>query len=68
MCCYRMGTHLNGVIASFMPAIDSVSQTQRVLVKSFFRSQNPGKPYCQNKDPERKKGKRCFRSQTGGTY
>ena len=27
------GTRLNGVIASFMPTIDSVSQTQRVLVK-----------------------------------
>ncbi len=27
------GTHLNGVVASFMPAIDSVSQTQKVLVK-----------------------------------
>ncbi len=27
------GTHLNGVVASFMPVIDSVSQTQRVLVK-----------------------------------
>ena len=26
-------THLNGVVASFMPAIDSVSQTQQILIK-----------------------------------
>jgi multidrug efflux pump subunit AcrA (membrane-fusion protein) len=26
-------THLDGVVASFMPAIDSVSQTQQVLIK-----------------------------------
>jgi multidrug efflux pump subunit AcrA (membrane-fusion protein) len=26
-------THLNGVVASFMPAIDSASQTQQVLIK-----------------------------------
>ena len=27
------GTHLNGVVASFMPAIDSASQTQQALIK-----------------------------------
>jgi multidrug efflux pump subunit AcrA (membrane-fusion protein) len=27
------GTHLNGTVASFMPAIDSASQTQQVLIK-----------------------------------
>ncbi len=27
------GTHLNGIVASFMPAIDSASQTQQVLIK-----------------------------------
>jgi len=26
-------THLNGIVASFMPVIDSVSQTQQVLIK-----------------------------------
>jgi multidrug efflux pump subunit AcrA (membrane-fusion protein) len=27
------GTHLHGVVASFMPAIDSASQTQQVMIK-----------------------------------
>jgi len=27
------GTRLNGIVASFMPAIDSASQTQQVLIK-----------------------------------
>jgi len=27
------GTHLNGTVSSFMPAIDSASQTQQVLIK-----------------------------------
>jgi len=34
-------THLNGVVASFMPVIDSVSQTQQVLIKVSSRSRIP---------------------------
>jgi multidrug efflux pump subunit AcrA (membrane-fusion protein) len=35
------GTHLNGNVASFMPSIDSVSQTQQVLIKVPASSQIP---------------------------
>jgi multidrug efflux pump subunit AcrA (membrane-fusion protein) len=35
------GTHLNGVVISFMPVIDSVSQTQPVLVKVPSSSRIP---------------------------
>ena len=34
-------THLDGVVASFMPVIDSVSQTQQVLIKVYSRSRIP---------------------------
>jgi len=34
-------THLNGVVASFMPVIDSVSQTQQVLIKVSSPSRIP---------------------------
>ena len=34
-------THLNGVVASFMPVIDSVSQTQQVLIKVSSTSRIP---------------------------
>jgi multidrug efflux pump subunit AcrA (membrane-fusion protein) len=34
-------THLTGVVASFMPAIDSVSQTQQVLIKVSSLSRIP---------------------------
>ena len=35
------GTHLDGVVASFMPVIDSVSQTQQVLIKVSAPSRIP---------------------------
>ena len=35
------GTRLDGVVASFMPVIDSVSQTQQVLIKVSSRSRIP---------------------------
>jgi len=35
------GTHLDGVVASFMPVIDSVSQTQQVLIKVSSPSRIP---------------------------
>jgi len=34
-------THLNGVVAAFMPVIDSVSQTQQVLIKVSSPSRIP---------------------------
>ncbi|HEY2722883.1 MAG TPA: biotin/lipoyl-binding protein [Chitinophagaceae bacterium] len=35
-------THIDGVVSSFMPAIDSVSQTQQVLIKVSSSSKIPG--------------------------
>ena len=35
------GTRLDGVVATFMPVIDSVSQTQQVLIKVSSRSRIP---------------------------
>jgi len=35
------GTRLDGVVASFLPVIDSVSQTQQVLIKVSSRSRIP---------------------------
>jgi multidrug efflux pump subunit AcrA (membrane-fusion protein) len=34
-------THLNGIVASFMPVIDSVSQTQQVLIKVSSQTKIP---------------------------